>query len=150
MLQRIVPRLLDDAATRQAMADEVLQDRIVHWPVLNIVHTVIQPLFSLLRNAVSRTGAPVEDIEAMVDGLMKLSGESVASMVQSAFAQLRHSQPAVAPLYGNNKLWEDLPADHAAGGLRRVLAEAATRQAPPPCAGSLSMPHSRSPLCAGY
>ena len=48
--------------------------------------------------------------------------------MQSAFAQLRQSQPAVAPLYRDNHLWEDMPADLAAAELRRRLATTVERQ----------------------
>ena len=128
ILERIIPRLLEDTAARTAMTDDVLQDRIVHWPVLNLVHTVVQPLYVLLRSAVSRSVAPMRGAEAMVDAVMQESGESAARLVQSAFAYLRQSQPAVAVLYPQNKLWEDQPADAAALKLRQCLAVAVQRQ----------------------
>lgn len=128
VLEKIVPRLLDDPATRFAMADEILQERVARWPIVNLVHTLLQPLFVLLRAAVSRSATTMQGPEAMVDAVMRESGESVSALVQSAFVQLRQSQPAVAALFPTNKLWEDMPADQAATSLCRVLAETVQRQ----------------------
>jgi hypothetical protein len=128
VLEKVIPRLLDDPVTRSAMADEILQERVAHWPIVNLVHTPLQPLFILLRAAVSRSAAVMQGADAMVDGVMQESGESVTALVQSAFVQLRQAQPAVAALYLNNKLWEETSADRAATGLRRALAETVRRQ----------------------
>jgi hypothetical protein len=128
VLDRIVPRLLDDPSTRFAMADEILQERVARWPIVNLIHTLLQPLFVLLRSSVSRGAAPMQGPEAMVDAIIRESGESVGQRVQSAFAYLRQSQPAVAPLFEQNKLWEDMPADLAARSLRGVLADTVQRQ----------------------
>ncbi|MDB5293732.1 MAG: hypothetical protein JWL69_4973 [Phycisphaerales bacterium] len=128
VLDRIVPRLLDDPATRLVMADDILQERVARWPVVNLVHTLLQPLFVLLRSAVSRAAMPMQSADGMVDAVVKDSGESIARLVQSAFAQLRQTQPAVAALYPHNKLWEDMPADIAAGNLQRALAGAIEKQ----------------------
>ena len=82
----------------------------------------------LLRSAVGRGAAPMQGVlEAMVDAIIRESGESVGRRVQSAFAYLRQSQPVVAPLYELNKLWEDMPADLAARNLRTVLADTVLR-----------------------
>jgi hypothetical protein len=48
--------------------------------------------------------------------------------VQSTFAQLRQQQPVIASLYGQNRLWESMPAEFAAGSLHRALADAVQRQ----------------------
>ncbi|MDB5302964.1 MAG: hypothetical protein JWM97_513 [Phycisphaerales bacterium] len=128
VLDRVVPRLLDDPATRLAMADDILQERVARWPVVNLVHTLLQPVFVLLRSAVSRGAMPLQSADGMVDAVVKESGESIAGLVQSAFAQLRQTQPAVAALYPHNKLWEDMPSDMAAGNLQRALAGAIGKQ----------------------
>lgn len=128
LLQRVVPRLLEDPATRMAMTDDILQDRVAHWPILNLVHTLVQPLFVLLRSAVARSAAPLLGPDAMVDAVIRESGESVAKLVQSAFANLRQTQPAVASLYPHAKPWEDAPAEAAAAGLHRSLCDAVQRQ----------------------
>ena len=128
IIERLVPRLLDDPATRTAMTDQVLAHRLRAWPLMGVVHAVMQPLFVILRTAAARHPAPAQHSEALVDAIMQESGESVTALVQSAFAQLRQTQPAVAPLYAGNRLWEDMPAEIAAGQLRRNLAQATQRQ----------------------
>jgi hypothetical protein len=64
----------------------------------------------------------------MVDSVIRESGEEVARLVQSSFAQLRQSQPSIASLYVHNKLWEDMPADEAAANLRRALGDTVQAQ----------------------
>ena len=150
----------DDPATRIAMADDILQERVARWPIVNLIHTLLQPIFVLLRAAVSRADDVDAGADAIVESVMHESGESVAALVQSAFVQLRQSQPAVAVLYSNNKLWEEMPADLAAAGLRRTLAETVEQpSASPPgstsaAAGSSAQARSagcsRSAPCSGF
>jgi hypothetical protein len=128
LMERIIPRILDDPGTRMAMADEILQDRVARWPVVNLVHTLLQPFFLLIRSAVSRSAAPMQSADGLVDACVTESGESFSKLVQSTFAQLRQQQPIVAALYGPNRLWESMPAELAAGMLHRTLADAVQRQ----------------------
>jgi hypothetical protein len=55
-------------------------------------------------------------------------GRGTAALLQATFAQLRQSQPIIASLYRDNRLWEDMPAELAAGELRRTLAATVERQ----------------------
>jgi hypothetical protein len=128
VLERVIPRLMDDPAARMAIADDILQERVARWPIVNLMHTLLQPIFVLMRSAVARAAAPLQGAEAMVDAAFKETGESASNLVQSAFAQLRQSQPTVAALYPHNKLWEDMPADMAGASLRRALADTVERQ----------------------
>jgi hypothetical protein len=70
----------------------------------------------------------LQGADALVEAYLQHDGRPVAGLVQSAFAQLRQSQPAVAALYRDNHLWEDMPADLAAADLRRQLAATVERQ----------------------
>ncbi len=128
LLERIIPRILDDPGTRMAMADEILQERVARWPIVNLIHTLLQPIFLLARSAMSRNAAPLLSADALVDGCVKESGESFEMLIQSTFAQLRQQQPMIASLYGQNRLWESMPAEFAAGSLHRALADAVQRQ----------------------
>ncbi|HZL34568.1 MAG TPA: GTPase [Tepidisphaeraceae bacterium] len=128
ILERIVPRLLDDPAARLSMADDILQERVARWPVVNLVHTLLQPVFVLLRSAVSRGATPMQSPDAQVDAVVKDSRESIPGLVQSTFAQLRQSQPGLAAHYPHNKLWEDMPAALSAANLQRALAQTVERQ----------------------
>ncbi|HZK80068.1 MAG TPA: GTPase [Humisphaera sp.] len=128
VLERVIPRLMDDPAARMAIADDILQDRVARWPIVNLMHTLLQPIFVLMRSAVSRAATPLQGAEAMVDAAFKETGESASALVQSAFAQLRQSHPTVAALYPYNKLWENMPADMADASLRRALADTVERQ----------------------
>ena len=128
LLDRIVPGILDDPGTRMAIADEILQERVARWPVVNLVHTLLQPVFLLIRSAVSRNAVMMQSADGLVDACVKESGESFEILIQTTFAQLRQQQPIVASLYGQNKLWESMPAELAAGTLHRGLADTVQRQ----------------------
>lgn len=129
LLEGVVPRLLDDPGSRLAMTDEILRERVARWPMVNLVHTLFTPLMSVWRANVSPAGAAqLQGSDALVESYLCQGARPVAGLVQSTFAQLRQAQPAVAALYRDNRLWEDLPADMAAGDLRRRLAATIARQ----------------------
>ena len=129
LLEGVVPRLLDDPGNRLAMTDEILRDRVARWPLVNLVHTLFTPVMSVWRANVSPAGSlQLQGADALVECHLQQDGRPVAGLVQSTFAQLRQAQPAVAALYGDNRLWEDMPADLAAGDLRRRLSATVARQ----------------------
>jgi hypothetical protein len=132
LLEQVLPALTDDPASRQALADEILNDRVARWPLVSLVHTLLAPIFVLIRTMGAKHAAPLQGAEAMADFYLKGSaggsGWSAAQAVQSTFAQLRQSQPALSTLYRTNKLWEDLPADSAATELARRLSATVERQ----------------------
>jgi len=128
LLDQVIPRLLDDPEARAALAEEVLTERVARWPVVRLVHTLLSPLFVLLRGATARNAAPLQSPEGMVAIVLRESNCSVSELVQTTFAQLRQSQPSLADLYTHNKLWEQMPADLAASALRRNLGATLERQ----------------------
>lgn len=128
LLEEVIPRLLDDPATRGAMTEEILTDRVARWPVVRLVHTVLSPLFTLIRGATSRNAAPLQTPQGLVDIAMRETGYSASDLVQTTFAQLRQSQPTFGELYSHNRLWEQMSADAAAGELRRILGATVQRQ----------------------
>lgn len=128
LLEEVIPRLLEDPATRDAISEEILTERVARWPLVRLVHTLLSPLFVLLRGAVSRTATPLQTPEGLVEAVLRQTGYSVSELVQTTFAQLRQSQPAAADLYAHNRLWEQMSADLAAAELRRILGAAIQRQ----------------------
>jgi GTPase Era involved in 16S rRNA processing len=133
LLERAIPRMLEDASARLAMTDEVLRARVARWPLVNLVHTLLSPLLAVWRSNAAPAGPRfgAGGAESMVEtylGACDGAGGGVARLVQTTFAQLRQSQPLVATLYRHNRLWEDMPAELAAGELRRTLAVTVERQ----------------------
>lgn len=132
LLERTIPALLDDPANRLAMGDEILRDRVARWPLVNLVHTLLSPLLGVWRANVGAANRGVatglRGAEALVEAYLDERERRTASLVQSTFAQVRQSQPALAELYRENRLWEDMPADLAAANLRRRLVETVERQ----------------------
>jgi hypothetical protein len=129
VLEGVIPNLLEDPASRLAMTDDILRARVARWPLVNLVHTLFTPLMSVWRANLSPAGSlTLQNADSLVDAYLNQSGRPISQTIQAAFAQLRQSQPAVAELYRDNKLWEDMPADLAGSELRRRLSATVERQ----------------------
>ena len=63
-----------------------------------------------------------------MDAHLRIAGGSVATPIQTAFAQLNQSDPAIAGLYANRKLWESMEAERAESRLRQALVETVRQQ----------------------
>jgi hypothetical protein len=130
LLETIVPGMMDDPVYRMVMTDGVFARRVSRWPVVNVLHTLLVPLRFVVRENAS-AGSFFGGEEALVDSHLKIAGASIAKPIQSAFGQLYQSDPTVANLYLQRKLWESMEAESAAGRLRRELTDTlrAQRQA---------------------
>jgi GTPase Era involved in 16S rRNA processing len=128
LLEEVIPRLLDDPSTRGAMAEEILTERVAYWPVVRLVHTLLSPVFVLMRGATARNSGPLQTPQGLIDVALKETGYSISDLVQTTFAQLRQSQPGMGELYSHQRLWEQMSADVSAGELRRSLGATIQRQ----------------------
>jgi len=144
LLESLVPRLQQDPAYRMALTDELMEKRVAKWPIVNLLHILLSPLVSIARR---RLPLPqqfaLEGPESMVsaylqslpttrgeiaEGASPIAGRSAAAVVQSTFASLNQSFPAIYRLYTNWKLWESMPAQMAENDLRRRLSTTVERQ----------------------
>jgi len=134
LVERAIPRLLDDPAYRLALADELMHKRVGRWPIVNIFHVLLGPLLSVFRKRL-----PIEQQRglASADQLVDLhlrdlsgaaTGQSLSGLVQSTFAALQQSSPQMSRLYAARKLWDAMPADLAEADLRRRLSATVERQ----------------------
>jgi len=128
LLETVLPRLMDDPETRGALAEEILTERVAHWPVVRLIHTLLSPVFTLLRGATSKNAAPLQSVDGLVEIAFKETRCAPADLIQTTFAQLRQTRPAIAELYSQHKLWEPVAAEMSAGELRRSLAATLRRQ----------------------
>lgn len=128
LLERVAPRLAGDPSALLAIGDEVLEERVARWPIVNLVHTLFSPMLVMARGMTSRQAVAPRSAESVVDACLRETDEPVSTLLQSAFGQLRRSQPVVGELYATNKLWESAPADAAAGELSRRLAQTLLNQ----------------------
>jgi hypothetical protein len=119
LLERAVPQIIDDAAHRAAMVDEVMSARVARWPVVNVIHTLLSPVTALWRSNVGAAPTPEALVVAKTD---TNDGRSLSASIQATFALLQQTHPLVGQLYRQQKLWEQIPADSAASDLRRHLA----------------------------
>jgi GTPase Era involved in 16S rRNA processing len=121
LLDDAVPAILDDPTHRAAMVDEGMTARVSRWPVVNLVHTLLWPLTTIWRQNVGTAATPDGLVGSQTDSL---DGRSLSAQVQATFALLHQTHPATAPLYRQQKLWEQLHADGAAADLRRAMTTA--------------------------
>jgi hypothetical protein len=130
LLEEIVPGLQDNAAHRAALADEAMNERVAHWPMVNLVHTLLAPLLMLGRGLAGSAGAagPMPSTRGVVEQAIHSVSPPLARQVQAVFATLRQTSPAVADLYVGSKPWEDFGADQAIEQLQEELAATLDRQ----------------------
>ncbi len=122
-----MPGILDDAAYRSVMTEGLFDRRVARWPVVNILHAALSPLLIVIReNAAAGSGFGGAD--SLVDGHLSALQPDVPANIQSAFAQLHQTNPAVADLYTRRKLWESMDAQAAAASLRGQMIETVQRQ----------------------
>jgi len=127
LVETVVPGMIDDPAYRMVMTDGVFARRVARWPIVNVLHALLSPLRMLIRENAA-AGSFFGGEEALVDSHLKIAGGSIATPLQSAFAQLYQSDPAVASLYAVKKLWEPMEAAMAETRLRQSLIETVRRQ----------------------
>ena len=89
LIEKSLPALADDPASRLALTDEVLTARVARWPVVNLVHVVMTPILAVVRRnvGVTRTSS-LPDAEALVDAHLRPNGTPVATLIRGTFALL--------------------------------------------------------------
>lgn len=129
VLEELVPSILDDPAHRLSLVDECQQRRMKRWPLVNIVHTVLSPLVGVWRRrlAISQQQG-LSGPEALVGLYLSDGDRGLASSVQTTFAHLQQSNPAIGELYRRHKLWESVWAEASISDLRLSLASVVQRQ----------------------
>jgi GTPase Era involved in 16S rRNA processing len=129
LLEKSLPALAEDPASRLALTDEVLGMRVSRWPMVNLVHLVLTPVLAVVRRNVGVTrSAALPDAEGLVDAHLRPGGVPVAVLIRNTFALLQQSNPRISELYAQRRLWEDMPADTAAVALRTRLTDTIDRQ----------------------
>jgi hypothetical protein len=127
LLESAVPAMIDDPAYRRVMTDGVFARRVARWPIVNVLYTLLAPLRLVVRENAAQ-GSFFAGGEALVDAHLKLAGGPISGLVQSVFAQLHQSDPAIAGLYAQRKLWDPMEAAAMQASLRQELVETVERQ----------------------
>lgn len=129
IIEEVVPRMLEDRAVRAAVADEVMQKRVARWPMVNMLHVLLDPIVSALRLRLPYGQQWVFDgAEILVARHVDAGREPLAGTIQAIFARLQQSNAAINHLYAERRYWDAMPADTAAAELRRNLALAIEHQ----------------------
>src|SRR5206468_1846546 len=76
LVERVAPKVADDPANRAALADDILADRVARWPLVNLVHTIMAPLFVLVRTMGAKNVTPLQGAEALIEFHVKTHGWS--------------------------------------------------------------------------
>jgi hypothetical protein len=146
LLDTMLPRLLDDPLYRQAITDECMAKRVARWPLVNILHAIFAAIGAFFRRNAEAVPRPLNarSGEALVDQQLvafasptagsSAGGRTLGEMVQTTFALLQQSHPALSELYKQRKLWESVPASTAAGELRQALVATVDLQRSVACA----------------
>jgi hypothetical protein len=127
LVETTVPAITDNPAYRMVMTDDVFARRVARWPIVNLLHSLLSPVRILIRENAA-AGSFFGGAEALVDAHIKTGGATVAGRVQSAFGQLNQTDPALAELYTQRRLWEPRDAEMAEASLRQEWIETIQRQ----------------------
>ena len=142
LLEGLLPQLLDDPHYRHAIIDDCMAERMSRWPVMNILHPLFAGVGVFFRRNTEAKARPLTmpTGEAMVDEQLAdlthkgSAGRSLAERVQTTFALLQQTHPALSNLYRSQKLWEAVPATEAVSALRDELVTTIKRQRSTACA----------------
>jgi GTPase Era involved in 16S rRNA processing len=127
LVENVVPAVLDDAAYRMVMTDGVFARRVARWPIVAVIHSLLSPLRLLIRENAA-PGTFFGGAAALIDSHLTRQKNPLANLLQSAFAQLHQSNPAIAGLYQQRKLWESADAAAAESRLRDEWIDTINRQ----------------------
>lgn len=129
LLEHSVPALVEDPGHRSTLIEQGMRQRVARWPLVNVVHAVLSPVYALLHRATAAqpTGL-LAGSDAIVEAYLHPEGRDLASRVQSTFAQLQQTHPQIAGFYPQRKPWEAIGAQMASADLRRRLAGALEAQ----------------------
>lgn len=126
IIEGALPRLLEDPAHRLSLIDTCMSRRVNRWPLVNVLHALLAPLTAMWRRNASVAAQPAA--EALVQLYLDAGDRPLSVRVQTTFAMLHQSHPAVAPLYRHRRLWDDMAADETSADLRATLSAALERQ----------------------
>ncbi len=126
IIEGSLPRLLDDPAHRLTLIDEVMSQRVARWPLVNVLHAALAPITAIWRRNATNAAAPAA--EALVQLYLDAGDRPLNVRVQTTFALLHQSHPAITTLYRHRRLWDDMAADETSADLRAALSSALQRQ----------------------
>lgn len=130
LLDQAVNGLLDDPAYRLMLVDQLTQQRINRWPIVNVLHIAIATLLLLFRRRL-----PLDQQDALRGSgplvrqhLRELHPQRPAALLQATFASLQNSAPLLGEIYGEARPWETRRAELAEAELAEQLAATIQRQ----------------------
>ena len=118
LVDRVTAGLATDGAARGGLVEPAVRSRLSYWPIVNVIDGVMGPVVSAFRGRGTALTAAPGATSGVTDA---------ARRVRGVFADLGQRDPRVLSLYANNKLWENDPADRAAGALDAQLEAAIDR-----------------------
>jgi hypothetical protein len=123
ILERAIPRMLDDPAQRMALIIPATQVRLSHWPIVNAIDALLSPVLALVQKNLGAAGSSSLDPDVFL-----VDSSNVSTSIQTTFAQLQQLHPHLSDIYRDAKPWESMNADLLAADLRRRFSGALQRQ----------------------
>jgi len=123
ILERAIPRMLDDPGQRMALIVPATQLRLSRWPIVNAIDALLSPVLALVQKNLSAAGSASLDPDAFL-----VDSSGVSTSIQTTFAQLQQLHPQLSEIYRDGKPWESMNADLLAADLRRRFSAALQRQ----------------------
>ncbi|MGC4032957.1 MAG: GTPase domain-containing protein [Tepidisphaeraceae bacterium] len=109
LVDRITNSLANDGAAKGGLIEPAVRSRLSYWPIVNVIDGVLGPVVAAFRGrSQPLTATPAGQSDA-------------ARRIRGVFADLAQRDPQLLTLYAANKLWENDPADRAAGTLESQL-----------------------------
>jgi GTPase Era involved in 16S rRNA processing len=121
LVERAIPRMLDDPGQRMALVAPAIRARMSRWPIVNAIDALFAPLLALVQKNLSTSPTGSADPDAYLDS-------KISSLVQTTFAQLYQLHPQLSALYEHRKLWESMHVDASANDLRLRFADSIETQ----------------------
>ncbi len=123
LIEQVVPRLMDDPGLRASMVAELTRLRVSRWPIVSVLHTVLEPLLWAGRFRLSAGQQQAfAGSEALVAAHLHADRNPAGDLLRHAFASLHQGHPQVPGLYHDRRLWEHAPAEASIADLGRGLA----------------------------
>ena len=120
ILDRVLPRLMDDAALRGAIAEQATRQRLARWPIVNVVDAVLGPVLASFRRGTSSSNSTRQNVRAVVEELVP----TLDAALRSTFAEVRRRDASVADVYGAAPPWGDRESESHVAVLTARLADA--------------------------
>ncbi len=129
LIERVLPAMMESPAMRLSLIEELMNARVRRWPIVNILHTVADPLVSFARYRLSgATYVGGGRTASFVAEQLRVDGQPLGQLVRAVFAQLEQTHPALKRVAEERQAWRPEVAEALTRRLEAGVAEVLERQ----------------------